>query len=92
MYGCDALHVACGRVLVHLTLEPGDALAGSASTGNGAQEIAFSGWLGLLEVLDVLRRRATPEAVPAEGAEGGPSGAEAGRPGAHAPGPELRQT
>jgi hypothetical protein len=87
MYGCDALHVGCGRVLVRLTLEPGEALAGSAGIGNGGQEIAFSGWLGLLEVLDVLRRRAAPEAAPAEGAEGGPSGPEASRPGltGHAP-------
>jgi hypothetical protein len=90
--GCDALHVGCGTVLVHLTLEPGEVLTGSASSGNGGQELAFSGWLGLLEVLDVLRRRAASETAPAERTEGVPKGLEAGRPGAHATGPDWRKT
>jgi hypothetical protein len=47
-----------GALTVHLTIEPGDDLSGSASSDAGGPPIAFSGWLGLVETLNLLRRRA----------------------------------
>lgn len=43
-----------------LTLEPSEALTGclAPAGGEGAGSIAFSGWVGLLEALEVFRRRA----------------------------------
>ena len=44
-------------LVVRLTIEDGEPIAGSASTDDGAHELAFSGWLGLVETLTLLRRR-----------------------------------
>jgi len=44
-------------VTVHVTMEPGEELAGSIATGDNKQSIAFSGWLGLIEALELVRRR-----------------------------------
>ena len=45
-----------GSVVVHVTFEPGEPIAGSATTDVESPGLAFSGWLGFVEVLDVLRR------------------------------------
>jgi hypothetical protein len=45
-------------LVVRLTIEGGEPFAGSMSTDNGDHELAFSGWLGLVETLSLLRRRA----------------------------------
>jgi hypothetical protein len=45
------------RLTVHLTIEPGEGLSGSAVVDKDAEAIAFSGWLGLVETINLLRRR-----------------------------------
>jgi hypothetical protein len=45
------------RLTVHLTIEPGEGLSGSAVADKDAEAIAFSGWLGLVEAINLLRRR-----------------------------------
>jgi hypothetical protein len=44
-------------VLVQLTLEPGQTLVGRLKTGPDEPEMHFSGWQGLLGVLEVLRSK-----------------------------------
>ncbi len=46
------------ELVLRLTLEPGEPVAASITTDADRREMAFSGWLGLIEVLDMLRRRA----------------------------------
>lgn len=43
---------------MRLTIEGGDPLAGSVSTEDGATELAFTGWLGLVETLCLVRQQA----------------------------------
>ena len=43
---------------VHVTIEPGEGLSGSAVAHMGDEVLAFSGWLGLVEAINLLRRRA----------------------------------
>ncbi len=50
--------VSAASLVLHLTLEPGEALTGSLAGAPGEEAMAFSGWLGLLEALEVARRRA----------------------------------
>jgi hypothetical protein len=45
------------RLTVHLTIEPGEGLSGSAVADKEAEAIAISGWLGLVEAINLLRRR-----------------------------------
>lgn len=45
------------RLTVHLTIEPGEGLSGSAVADKEAEAIAFSGWLGLVEAINLLRCR-----------------------------------
>ncbi len=49
---------SAAALVVRLTIEEGEPFAGSVSTEDGAHELAFSGWLGLVETLTLLRRRA----------------------------------
>jgi len=46
------------RLTVHVTIEPGESLSGSVVADPADQAIAFSGWLGLVEAINLLRRRA----------------------------------
>jgi hypothetical protein len=46
------------RLTVHVTIEPGESLSGSVVADAGDETIAFSGWLGLVEAINLLRRRA----------------------------------
>jgi len=64
--------VGPSRLVLRLTLEPGEPLAGSLADSTGEGALAFSGWLGLLEALEVLRSRAGHQAGP------GPPGAALG--------------
>ncbi len=45
------------RLTVHVTIEPGDGLSGSVVADQSDQPIAFSGWLGLVEAINLWRRR-----------------------------------
>ncbi len=45
-------------LVLRLTIEDCEPLAGSLSTEDGVHELAFTGWLGLVETLTLLRRRA----------------------------------
>jgi hypothetical protein len=47
-----------GTLVVRLVIEDAEPLAGSVRTEDGAHELAFSGWLGLVETLSLLRLRA----------------------------------
>ena len=47
-----------GGLTVQVTMEPGNELAGSVAAGEGEAPIAFFGWLGLIEALQLVRRRA----------------------------------
>ena len=53
-----------GGLTVHVTMDPGEDLAGSVCAGDGEKSIAFFGWLGLIEALQLLRRRAGLEGPP----------------------------
>lgn len=55
-------------LVVHLNLEPGEQLVGSAGTDTTDHDLAFSGWLGLAEVITVLRERAGQGGTAAGGA------------------------
>ncbi len=46
------------RLTVHVTIEPGEGLSGSVAADTSDKSIAFSGWLGLVEAINLLRRRA----------------------------------
>jgi hypothetical protein len=46
------------RLTVHVTIEPGDDLSGCLVADPGKEALAFSGWLGLIEAINLLRRRA----------------------------------
>ncbi len=46
------------RLTVHVTIEPGEGLSGSVVADQSDQTIAFSGWLGLVEAINLWRRRA----------------------------------
>lgn len=48
-------------LVVRLTIEGGEPFAGSMSIDDGGHELAFSGWLGFVETLSLLRRRAEGE-------------------------------
>jgi hypothetical protein len=52
------------RLTVHVTIEPGEALSGSVFTDAEEPTIAFSGWLGLVEALNLFRRRAGQDLTP----------------------------
>lgn len=55
---------ATGRataLVVRVTIEGGEPFAGSMSIDEGVHELAFSGWLGFVETLSLLRRRAESE-------------------------------
>ena len=67
--------------MLQLTIEPGDALAGSLAPEDGGTAMAFSGWFGLVETLEVLMRRTDQVGGPAS--HDGESGA------APAPGPST---
>ncbi|MHB1889894.1 MAG: hypothetical protein ACYCUF_03305 [Acidimicrobiales bacterium] len=45
-------------LVLQVTIEPGEPLAGSVRGGPAGQDLAFTGWIGLAEALDVVRRRA----------------------------------
>jgi hypothetical protein len=45
-------------LVLRLSIEDGEPLAGSVSADDGTCELAFSGWLGLVETLSLMRRRA----------------------------------
>ena len=49
---------------MHVTIEPGEAFSGSVFTDAEEPTIAFSGWLGLVEALNLLRRRAGQDLAP----------------------------
>lgn len=53
----DAGGVSAERLVLQLTLEPGEALAGSLAGDDTGEVMAFSGWFGLVEALEVLRQR-----------------------------------
>ncbi len=65
------------RLLILMSIEPGEPIAGSMAVDGVEREMAFSGWLGLVEVLTVLRRRSQSTPGPAA-------------PGPAAPGPAAR--
>ena len=46
------------RLTVHVTIEPGEGLSGSVLADQSDESIAFSGWLGLVEAINLLRGRA----------------------------------
>jgi hypothetical protein len=46
------------RLTVHVTIEPGEGLSGSVAADSSDKSIVFSGWLGLVETINLLRRRA----------------------------------
>lgn len=48
-------------LVVRVSIEDGEPLLGSVSADDGLHELAFSGWLGLIETLSLLRRRAGNE-------------------------------
>jgi hypothetical protein len=60
-------------LVLRLTLEPGDTLTGSLAGVPGEEAMAFSGWLGLVEAIQVLRQRAGQAAGPGSGDEPRPS-------------------
>ena len=67
-------------LVVQLTIEPGEPLAGSATVEGTDRHFVFSGWLGLVELLTVFRRHDGREAAPGSvvglsdgGANGSPS-------------------
>ena len=41
------------RLTVHVTIEPGEGLSGSVVADTSDQAIAFSGWLGLVEAINL---------------------------------------
>jgi hypothetical protein len=45
-------------IVVRLTIEVADPLAGSVRVEGGSHELAFTGWLGLVETLNVVCSRA----------------------------------
>ncbi len=51
------LVVAEERFVVDLVLPPGGGVAGSIRVARSRREWAFSGWMGLIEVLEMLCRR-----------------------------------
>jgi hypothetical protein len=53
-----SLRMGGARLTVHVTIEPGESLSGSVVADPADQAIAFSGWLGLVEAINLLRRRA----------------------------------
>jgi hypothetical protein len=59
-------NVGNARVLVQLTLEPGQTLVGRLKTGPDEPEMHFSGWQGLLSVLEVLRSQAPGDKPPGD--------------------------
>ncbi len=57
------------RLTVHVTIEPGESLSGSVVADPTDQAIAFSGWLGLVEAINLLRRQAGQVTAPASSDE-----------------------
>lgn len=51
--------MADDSLIVIVTIEPGEPFAGSLKTDLGEPGLAFSGWLGFIEAIDVLRRRSS---------------------------------
>ncbi len=79
--------MADARLTVPVTIEPGQGLSGSVVASTGDEALAFSGWLGLVEAINLLRQRAGQvSAAPAVVA-----GHRADRPGADRPGAEARR-
>ncbi len=61
------------RLTVRLDIEPGEPFAGTLSLDPDAPGVAFEGWIGFMEALDVLRRRTRqPIEAPGDGAPGSP--------------------
>jgi hypothetical protein len=52
------------RLTVHVTIEPGESLSGSVLADPAGQAIAFSGWLGLVAAINLLRRQAGQVTAP----------------------------
>ena len=73
--------VSAERLVLQLTIEPGDALAGSLAPEDGGTAMAFSGWFGLVETLEVLMRRTDQV--------GGPASLDEQSGAAPAPGPST---
>ncbi len=48
------------NLVVTLTVYPGDSFTGSILAKDGDPELAFSGWIGFFEAVDVLRQRHKP--------------------------------
>ncbi len=59
------------RLTVHVTIEPGESLSGSVVADPTDQAIAFSGWLGLVEAINLLRRRAGQVTAPSSSDKAG---------------------
>lgn len=76
------------RLTVHVTIEPGEALSGSVYTDAEEPTIAFSGWLGLVEALNLLRRRAGQDLPPPTRGASQIAPGPILRPGRHGP-PEV---
>jgi hypothetical protein len=51
--------MAGDNLVLVVTIESGDVFAGTLTTEPGEPGLAFSGWLGFVEAIDVLRRRAS---------------------------------
>ncbi|MHB8264061.1 MAG: hypothetical protein ACYDGY_10025 [Acidimicrobiales bacterium] len=45
------------RLTVQVTIEAGEPLVGTMRVDPNEPELAFTGWFGLVEVLEVMRRR-----------------------------------
>ena len=57
--------VPSSSVVLHLTLDRGPLLAGVVVSDDGVGPLPFSGWLGLVEVVEMCRRTVQAElAVP----------------------------
>lgn len=51
--------MAGDSLVVIVTIEPGEPFAGSLTIDPGGPGLAFTGWLGFIEAIDVLRRRSS---------------------------------
>jgi len=73
------------RLTVHVTIEPGEGLSGSVVANTDRESIAFSGWLGLVEAINLLRHRAGHGSAqsPQEAHEQSPEGEPGASKGPH---------
>ena len=51
-------------LVLHMTLDPSGPLAGSIVNDSDPVGLAFTGWLGLFEAIEVLRQRAAASGEP----------------------------